>query len=179
MRYRLSDVVSFYYDVAIREIGSLRRHRVTLVLLHQYADHSKGGCLPGEEVIAAFVAWRGNSYKLPLSSTHLILLDYLAKHRGVAQNASQIADGLNSELFYVHHAWNAPGRRVKRARSSRTAVKKQVSRIRVVMNRVFRESHLPLHAETIIQYHSIPRYEHSRDTLSTNGQRDIRTLEQS
>jgi hypothetical protein len=131
----------FYYDLAMLEIDSLRRGKVRLVILHQYKNVGVSGhCAPGEQVIAAHIVHRGDSYRLPLSTTHLILLDYLCRHRGVAQSAAQIAAGLNSELFYVHHGSNAKGGAVVRARTSRTVIRQQVKRIRESFAQCFRET---------------------------------------
>ena len=88
------ELALFYYDLGRLEIDSLRRGKIRLVILHQYAETTSpersGRCTPGEEVISAFIVHRGQSYRLDLSTTHLILLDYLCRHRAVAQSAAQI-----------------------------------------------------------------------------------------
>jgi hypothetical protein len=134
------------------EIDSLRRGKTRLVILHQYKNvRVSGHCAPGEEVIAAHIIHRGSSYRLPLSTTHLIVLDYLCRHRRVAQSAAQIAAGLDSELFYLHHGSNTRGGAVLRARTSRTAVRQQVKRIRENFAQCFRQAGIDLDPVTIIR----------------------------
>jgi hypothetical protein len=155
MQHSELDLIVFYFDLEMLGVESIQRRQVRLIIVHRRHNQaaetvSAGRCIPGEEVTAAFVIWKGKSYRLPLSTTHLILLDYLCRHRGVAQSAAQIAVGLDSELFYLHHGSNARGGTVVNARSSRTAVRKQVERVRAVMAELFEMKHLPLCAEDII-----------------------------
>ncbi len=152
------DLALFYYDLAMLETGRTRSRLVRLIIVHQYSQAGDaalaGHCAPGEKVIAAFLVHRGKSHRLPLSSTHLILLDYLCRHRGAAQSAAQIAEGLDNELFYIHHGSNARGGAVVRAQTSRTAVRQQVKRIRASLAECFRTVNLGLDPATIIRSNS-------------------------
>jgi len=69
-------------------------------------------------------------------------LDFLARHNGISLNAEQIQERLQSELFYIHMA---------RARSSRTAVRQQVHRIRACMAQCFAEAHLDIDPEDVLR----------------------------
>jgi hypothetical protein len=110
----------------------------------------------GAEIVSAWLILRGRSYRLLLSTTHLILLDYLCWHcaGGIGQSASEIEAGLNEQLFYVHHASTANRRGAVSARSSRTSVRKQVERIRGIMAELFENECLPLDPLEIL--HSDP-----------------------
>jgi len=152
------DLALFYYDLAIREIERMTRGQVKLIVVHRY-----GATLPdtrgpirrvaGTEIASAWLIFRGRSYQLPLSATHLILFDYLCWHcaGGIGQSASEIEAGLNEQLFYVHHASTAKRRGTVIARSSRTSIRKQVERIRRTMRELFEEEHLPLDPIQIIR----------------------------
>ncbi len=152
------DLALLYYDLAMYEIDSVRRRKVRLVLVHQYTERAapalSGHCIPGEEVISTYIVWQGQSCRLPLSTTHLILLDYLCRHRGVAQSAAQIAAGLDTELFYLHHGSNARGAAVVRARTSRTAVRQQIKRIRAILAKCFSDANLDFDPAAIIRSHA-------------------------
>lgn len=127
-----------------------QRERVRLVMAHEYAQ-VPGQCAPGEEVVGAFLIWRGRVYPIPLSVTHLILFDFLCRHRWIAMDASTIAPRLRTDFFVIHHGSNAPGHHVKSARTSRTAVRKQVERIRAVLTRLIADKGLDLNALKILR----------------------------
>ncbi|MHB1865542.1 MAG: hypothetical protein ACYCPS_05310 [Candidatus Saccharimonadales bacterium] len=144
MQYSDLGLALLYYDLAMYQIESVRRRKVKLVLVHRYAGvRFSGHCIPGEEdILSAWLVHQGRSYELPLSTTHLILLDLLARHNGISLNAQQIQERLNNELFYVQ---------LTHVRSSRTAVRQQVRRIRVCMAECFAEAHLDIDAETVLR----------------------------
>ena len=127
-----------------------QRDRVKLVIAHEYAQ-VPGQCAPGEEVVGAFLIWRGWAYPIPLSVTHLILFDFLCRHRWIAMDASAIATRLRMDLFVIHHGSNAPGHQVRPARTSRTAVRKQVERIRAVLTKLIADEGLDMDALKILR----------------------------
>ena len=138
------DLTLLYYDLAMYQIESVRRCRVRLVLVHECKDSRlPGRCVSGERILSAWLVHQGRSYRLPLSTTHLILFDCLARHsKSIGLNAEQIQERLNTDLFYVHMA---------RVRSSRTAVRQQVRRIRASMAKCFAEANLDLDAADILR----------------------------
>jgi len=144
------DLALFYYDLATREIGFMERRLIRVVVVHRYAQYARC-CIPGEEIAAAYIVYRGKPYILRLSTPHLILFDYLCRHRDVAQTAAQIAAGLASELFYIHHTSNAKGEAAGRARSSRTAIRKQVERIRDCIKECLTEAHIDLDPKDVLR----------------------------
>jgi hypothetical protein len=154
-----ADLAVFYYHLAVREIERVTGGQVTLVIVHRYAGGMKGERttrsgwrVPGTEIASVWLVFRGKSHELPLGGPHKILIDYLCWHcAGKGQSAAEIEAGLNEELFYVHHASAAKRRSTVLARSSRTNVRKQVERIRNVMEDLFRSEYLPLNAKEILR----------------------------
>jgi hypothetical protein len=124
--------------------------RVDFIIIHDYTD-TCGECNPGEEVVAIIVIIRGRKYWVPWSPGHLIFVDYLARHRWIAQDASRIAAQMQLDQFVSQHGSNAPGSCVRTARTSRTAVRKKIERIRGVLQQVFDDEGLDLKASDIIR----------------------------
>jgi hypothetical protein len=136
------DLALLYYDLAMYEIESVRRRKVRLVIVHERMAHRlPGRCIPGEQILSAWLIYHGCSYRMPLSTTHLILLDLLARHN-LPMSAQEIEERLNTELFYVQ---------LSRARSTRTAVRKQVSRIRAILSEFFDYQYIDLDADNILR----------------------------
>lgn len=124
--------------------------RVDFIIIHDYTE-IPGECTPGEEVVAIILIYRGRRYWIPWSPGHLILVDFLARHRWIAQDAWRIAAQMQLDQFVLQHASNAPGSCVRTARTSRTAVRKKVERIRGVLQKVFDEEALDLKVSDIIR----------------------------
>jgi hypothetical protein len=144
MQYSDLDLALLYYDLAVYQIELVRRGKVRLVLVHECKDtRLPGRCVSGERLLSAWIVHQGRSYILPLSTPHLALLDCLARHSmGIGLNAAQIQERLNSDLFYVH---------LTGVRSSRTAVRQQVRRIRASMAKCFTEANLNLNPADILR----------------------------
>lgn len=119
------------------------------VIVHDYQE-APGACMPGEEVVAIILIYRGKRYRIPLSPTHLILMDYLARCR-YPEDAWRISAQMQLDPFTTDHAINAPGNRVRSARTSRNAVRQQVMRIRTVLRALIANERLDLDAEDIIR----------------------------
>jgi hypothetical protein len=124
--------------------------RVDFTIIHDYTE-TPGECYPGEEVVAIIVVIRGRKLWIPWSPGHLIFVDFLARHRWIAQDASRIAAQMQLDQFVLQHASNAPGAQVRAARTSRTAVRKKIERIRGVLQQVFDDEGLDLKASDIIR----------------------------
>ena len=124
--------------------------RVDFTIIHDYTE-TPGECYPGEEVVAIIVVIRGRRFWIPWSPGHLIFVDFLARHRWIAQDASRIAAQMQLDQFVLQHASNAPGAQVRAARTSRTAVRKKIERIRGVLQQVFDDEGLDLKASDIIR----------------------------
>lgn len=124
--------------------------RLDFIIIHDYAE-TPGECTPGEEVVAIILIYRGRRYWIPWSPGHLILVDFLARHRWIAQDAWRIAAQMQLDPFVVQHGSNAPGAHIRVARTSRTAVRQQIKRIRDVLQKLFDEEGLDLNAPDIIR----------------------------
>lgn len=124
--------------------------RVDFTIFHDYTE-TPGECYPGEEVVAVIVVIRGRKFWIPWSPGHLIFVDFLARHRWIAQDASRIAAKMQLDPFVTQHASNAPGSCVRTAPTSRTAVRKKIQRIRRLLQKVFDDEGLDLKASDIIR----------------------------
>ena len=126
--------------------------RVKLAILHDYADDPESGeCWPGEEIFGCFLIYRRRWYWIPWSPTHLILVDFLCRNRRFGLDAWQIAARIQSDPFVLQHATNVHGHNVRSARTSRVAVRQQVKRIRVVLQKLIDDEGLDLDASSIIR----------------------------
>ena len=124
--------------------------KVTFLIIHDYTE-IPGRCMPGEEVVAIILVYRGRRIWIPWSPTHLVLADYLCRRRWIAQDAVRIADQMRIDPFVRQHGTNAPGCKVKPVRTSRTAVRQKVKRMRDVLDRIIKEEGLDLKASEIIR----------------------------
>ena len=124
--------------------------RLQFIIIHDYAE-VPGECMPGEEVVAIIVIIRGRKFWIPWSPGHLILVDFLARHRWIAQDASRIAAQMQLDQFVTQHAANAPGSCVRTVPTSRTGLRQKVKRIRGVLQKAFDEEGLDLKASDIIR----------------------------
>jgi len=108
-------------------------------------------CMPGEEVFAVALVYRGREFYLPLSRVLLLLFDYLARHRRIAQSSAQIEAGMSADTFYAEHGSNAValGTRLTR-RISRQCVKEYVKRLRRVLAATFDKAGLRIDPEEVL-----------------------------
>lgn len=141
-------LVLFSFDLDMVEAKSEESLGIQIVIVHRYSRTEL--CAPGEEIVAAYIVYKGKSYWIPLSTTNIILLDYLCRHRGLPQTAAQIARGLSTEPFYQRHAANAQGSILSPPRTTRTAVKEQIMRLRVALRKCFITAQIPLSPEVVL-----------------------------
>lgn len=126
------------------------KERVQFIIIHDYTE-VPGECTPGEEVVAIIVIIRGRKFWIPWAPGHLIVVDFLARHRWIAQDAWRISAQMQLDPFVIQHASNAPGAHVRIARTSRTAVRQQIKRIRDFLQKLFDEEGLDLNASDVIR----------------------------
>jgi hypothetical protein len=107
-------------------------------------------CTPGEAIAEIRFLYRTRQIPVPLSLRLMLLFDYFARHQHLAQCAAQIAAGLNSDPFTQRHGAHARVIGGMSKRSSRTAVKQQIMRIRVGMDRTFRQVGLRLYPGSVL-----------------------------
>ena len=122
----------------------------TFLIIHDY-NQTPGECLPGEETIAIILVFRGKRYRVPWGPTHMILVEFLCKNRFCAHDATWIAAHMQLDPYVTYHGSNAPGHIGRLARTTRTAVRQQIKRIREALTALIEEEDLDLDAWDIVQ----------------------------
>lgn len=145
-----TSIVQDTVDLILGEVRHLRSVGPHFRIVHRFHIPGRNHCLPGEEVFAAFLAWRGREYQLRLSPALLLLFDYLAHHNRIAQSAKQIELGIRADDFYREHAKNANGRLAIVRRIPRSAVREHVKRLHRALVRVFHEAGLLLAPDKVL-----------------------------
>jgi hypothetical protein len=119
----------------------------TVRLVHRF--HEIGTeCRAGEEVWAAYLAFRGRENLLRLPLALRLALDYLARTRHVPQSAAQIAAGLRRLPFYRKHGSNSGI--ISRRKFSRSSIKEYVKRLRTAFAIAGRECSIALDGHKIL-----------------------------
>ena len=98
--------------------------------------------MAGEEIAGIWLVFSARHFPIPLSLGPAILLDYLARHRWLAESALQIEGGLRADLFSLRHGINASTSRKQTRRFHRSTIKEYVKRIRQVLGVTFAEARL-------------------------------------
>ena len=119
-------------DLLLAEMKELQHNGPCFQVVHNF---SQGSCAPGEEVSAVLLVNRGEFSQLPLAVVERLVFDFLAQHRRIAFDSSQIVSGLAGDWFYRDHAANSGNKQVKKIR--RATVKVLVQRIREAMVSAF------------------------------------------
>ena len=107
-------------------------------------------CLPGEEIFAVFLVYRGHEYHLRLPLALRILFDYLARHSRVPQSAGQIELGIRADDFYRRHAANGTGRRAVTRGMARSFVRQYARRLRQALELAFEEAQLQFDTRSVL-----------------------------
>jgi hypothetical protein len=124
-------------DLVLAETDELQRDGPCFHVIHRF---SQGDCAPGEEVSAILLAHDGKFFQLPLPLGQRLLFNFIADHRRIALDSSQIVSGLSGDWFYRDHAANSGYRQVKKIR--RPTIKVLVQRIREALASTFAEANL-------------------------------------
>jgi hypothetical protein len=66
----------YCHEVAMLELRTSLSKRVRHVLVHKYA-YVPGRCSAGEECSTCWLVWGDRQHQIPVSVTHLMLVDYL------------------------------------------------------------------------------------------------------
>jgi len=130
-------------DLLVAEITNLRTAGPHFRIVHRFRMPGSA-CLPGEEIVAVFLAYRGCEYQLRISLTQRILFDFLAHHSRLAQSARQIELGIRADDFYNLHAKNANRRTVLTRKIPRSSIKVHIRRLHQALGLVFQESGLSM-----------------------------------
>jgi len=107
-------------------------------------------CTPGEMIAEIRLMHRTKQVSLPLSSRLMLLFDYLARHRRLAQCAAQIAAGLSADPFSRRQGAYAKEGPTTSKGLSRTAVKQQIMRLRAGLQTAFRQAGLRLNSGRVL-----------------------------
>lgn len=126
-------------DLLVAEIAHLRTAGPHFHIVHRFRMPGSE-CLPGEEIAAVYLVYRGSEYQLRLSLAQRILFDYLARHSRLAQSARQIELGIRADDFYKHHAKNAAGRAAVTRRIPRSSIKVHIERLHLALDVAFHEA---------------------------------------
>lgn len=136
-------------DLMLLEHRQLKSGRLQFTILHSFRVPGTE-CAPGEIVGAVYLMYRGRKFRIPVSSTLLVLFDFLAKNASLSLNASQIAARFLADDFYSRHGANVASRGQLRRRVARSAVKVYVIRIRKALATAFREAGLRIDPRTVL-----------------------------
>jgi hypothetical protein len=124
-------------NLLFAEMNDLQRNGPCFQIVHSF---SQGSCAPGEAIFAALLVHHGRFLQLPLALAERLVFEFLAQHRRIAMDSSQIVSGLSGGWFYRDHAANSGHKQVKRIR--RASVKVLVQRIREAMASTFAKAGL-------------------------------------
>ena len=127
-------------DLLVAEIAQLRASGPHFRIFLRFRMPGSIGHLPGLEVFAIFLVYRGREYQLRLTLAQRLVFHYLANHCRLAQSASQIELGIRADDFYKFHAKNATGRTVLRRRIPRSSIREHVRRLHQALGMVFQEA---------------------------------------
>jgi hypothetical protein len=107
-------------------------------------------CTPGEAIAEIRLLHRTREIPAPLSLCLMLLFDYLARHRHLGQNASQIAAGFTMDPFTRQHGAYARATASLAKKMSRTAVKQQIMRLRAGLGQALRKAGLNLDPNRVL-----------------------------
>jgi hypothetical protein len=130
-------------DLLVAEAAWLNARGPHFVIIHRWQQPGTD-CLAGEEVASVQFMSRGRDFQLKLGVGPLIQFDFMARNRWLPQSASQIAAGLNADVFSSQHGTNAPTSRKQTRKFTHGAVKVYMERIREAMALAFREAGVTL-----------------------------------
>jgi hypothetical protein len=136
-------------DLLVAEIVHLRTAGPHFRIVHRFRMPGSN-CLPGEEVFAVFLVYRGSEYQLRLTLAQRIVFDFLARHSRLAQSARQIELGIRADDFYKFHAKNANGRTVITRRIPRSSIKEHIRRLLQAVGWAFQEAGIAMDPRKVL-----------------------------
>lgn len=133
-------------DLLRTELREINAGRLLFRIMHRFHPAGADDCVPGEEVFAIVLVYRGREHQLRLSPALLLLGDYLLRHSRYAQTATQIATGIHESGF---HGRSAPAGQ-RRHRIPRSAIKEYTKRLRRAIALVLVEAQLRIDPRDIL-----------------------------
>jgi hypothetical protein len=137
------DLVIEEVDLLIAEATWTNARGPHFLVLHRWQKPGTD-CLAGEEIAAVRFMSFGREFDLELPVGPLLVFDFVARHRWLPLNGSQIAAGLNRDPFCSQHGANAPTSRKQTRKFNHGVVKVYIERIREAMAVAFREAGVSL-----------------------------------
>jgi hypothetical protein len=143
------EVVIQEVDVLAAELARFSSVGPHFVIAHRFWQPNTT-CTNGEAIGNVELAHRARRFLVSLSTSLLLLFDYLARHRHTGQSASQIAAGLSADPFCQEHGAYAGAHGFLSKNLSRTAVKQQIIRLRAALASAFREARLGIDVNRVL-----------------------------
>lgn len=137
-------------DLLVAEIRHLRSAGPHFYILCRFRMPGSIERLPGQEVYAVFLMYRGREYQLRLTLAQRIVFDFLANHRRLAQSARQIELGIRADPFYKFHGKNANGHTVLTRRIPRSSIKEHIRRLHQAIQVVFQEAGIGIDPRNVL-----------------------------
>ena len=137
-----TDGVLKVVDLPVEEVRHFRAAGPRFEIVHRFRT-AGSQCGPGEEAFAVFWIFRGTKYQLRLSTTLILLFNYLAHHLHTAQNAKQIELGIRADEFYRQYAANVRSEISLVRHIPRSTVRELIRRIHLALESEFRKANLP------------------------------------
>ena len=137
-------------DLLVAELAQLRSSGPHFCILFRFRMPGSIDRLPGQEVYAVFVLYRGREYQLRLTLAQRIVFDYLANHRRLAQSVRQIELGIRADPFYTFHGKNANGRTVLTRRIPRSSIKEHIRRLLKAIGMAFQEAGIGIDPRNVL-----------------------------
>jgi hypothetical protein len=134
-------------DLVLTEAREMRSTGLHFRIFHQFRAPGTE-CLPGEEVLAICLDYRGREYQLPLSPSLLLICDYLLRHSRFAQTATQISIGIHESGFYAEHGRNVGRQRTRRI--PRSAIREYIRRLHRALAIALKKAGLSIDPESIL-----------------------------
>ena len=136
-------------DLLVAEIVHLRTAGPHFRIVHRFRMPGSD-CLPGEEIVAVFLVYRGREYQLRLTLAQRIVFNFLANHSRLAQSARQIELGIHCGEFYRLHGMNAGGRTVLTRRIPRSSIKEHIKRLHQALGIAFHEAGMCIDPRSVL-----------------------------
>jgi|HubBroStandDraft_5_1064220.scaffolds.fasta_scaffold23700_3 hypothetical protein len=144
--YRFTPVIETV-SLLQAEISEMESGKLHFCIIHRFRMPGSD-CMPGEEILAIFLLYRGREYQLRLSPALLIIADYLLRNGRYAQTATQISTGIHAGGFYAEHGKN--GRRQRIQRIPRSAIRVYIKRLKLALEMAFGEANLCLDPKNVL-----------------------------
>jgi hypothetical protein len=137
-------------DFLLAEQRELSARGSSFRIEHRFRRPGVQDCLPGEEIFAVVLVYRGREFPLRLPLALRILFDYLARYPRVLQSAGQIERGVRADDFYRRHAANGNGGRAVTRDMSRSFVRVYAKRLHEALDLAFQEANLHFDPRTVL-----------------------------